>query len=298
MFNYQPIRYTDVVHVEELYTVHYFHFEPSHQPILEAHDFSELVYIDRNSAYVCTSIGDLRVDEGEMIVLAPGLEHGIRGNGKKGANIGVVSFKLREELPAIYNRVLAADAVQRDLLRAILQEGYASFGVQLDQSHARSFAALEQAPLGGVQLIRLYVEQLLIHMLRSEQSCPENRIAKSQRALTPDDMDVLQKVTEYMRFHLDGALSFSDIRKMANTSATVLRSLFRDRYGMSPMGYYRVLRIEEAKRLMRERKLNMTEIAELLGFSSVNYFSSCFKQEVGMTPTQYVNSIHPEKPTE
>src|SRR5690554_1474879 len=98
---YQPISYTDVIHIEKLYTIHYFHFEPNHVPTAEAHDFSELIYVDRNAALVCTPVEDFQLNQGEMVLLEPGLEHGIKGDGKSGANIAIVSFKSCENISAL-----------------------------------------------------------------------------------------------------------------------------------------------------------------------------------------------------
>lgn len=290
---YLPITYKDVIGVDELYTVHYFHFEPGHEPIPETHDFSELIYLDRNSASICTPKEDFRLNQGEMVLLEPRLEHGIRGDKNVGANIGLISFKSSlSDLSPLNNRVLVADAIQRDLLRLILQEGYASFGIQLDMSHSRSMRTIKNPPLGGVQMIRLYAEQLLIHMLRVHSATNETHPTTAVSAGGTND-EVQHAAVKYMQAQLDGTLSFADLCAESGMSATALRSLFRECHAMSPMRYYHLLRIEESKRLLREGSLNITEIAERLGFSSPNYFASCFKKQVGLTPTQYVSSIHP-----
>jgi AraC-like DNA-binding protein len=293
MPEYRPIAYNNVIRVDELYTVHYFHFEPGHIPTPESHDFSELIYVDRNSASVCTPIMDFHLSHGEMILLEPGLAHGIRGDREVGPNIGLISFESSlADLGPLSNRVLVADAIECDLLRLIFHEGYASFGVQLDASHLKYLHILDSAPLGSVQMIRLYTEQLLIHMLRSHSAINTTHSKVGGSAVSTKD-EAQHTVVEYMQQHLDGTLRFADLCAQSRMSSTALRSLFREEYGMTPMHYYHVLRIEESKRLLRHGSLNITEISERLGFSSPNYFSSCFKSHVGMTPTQYVSSIHP-----
>jgi len=47
------------------------------------------------------------------------------------------------------------------------------------------------------------------------------------------------------------------------------------------------LRIEKAKDLLLETKMKNFEIALEVGFSSANYFSFCFKKEIGLSPSQY-----------
>ena len=51
------------------------------------------------------------------------------------------------------------------------------------------------------------------------------------------------------------------------------------------------MKIEEAKKLMREGKYNFTQISDILGYTSIHYFSRQFKNVTDMTPSQYVLSV-------
>ena len=52
-----------------------------------------------------------------------------------------------------------------------------------------------------------------------------------------------------------------------------------------------LMKINEAKRLIRDGRHNFFEISEKLMFANSHYFSTIFKKHTGMTPTQYKNSI-------
>lgn len=52
-----------------------------------------------------------------------------------------------------------------------------------------------------------------------------------------------------------------------------------------------MLKINEAKRLLREKDLSLTQIAGQLGFASVHYLSRMFKNYENMSPTEYMNTI-------
>lgn len=54
---------------------------------------------------------------------------------------------------------------------------------------------------------------------------------------------------------------------------------------------YTNLKIDEAKYLIRERTASITEISEMLGYNTPQYFSKRFRQIVKMVPKQYENSI-------
>jgi AraC-like DNA-binding protein len=74
-------------------------------------------------------------------------------------------------------------------------------------------------------------------------------------------------------------------------SRTTLKMTFKGSLGLGVMEYYKLLKIEEAKRLIREEELNFTQVADKLEYSSIHYFSKQFKKVTGMTPSEYVGSV-------
>ena len=62
-------------------------------------------------------------------------------------------------------------------------------------------------------------------------------------------------------------------------------------YNKTVLNYINSLKIREAKALLRESKLSVTEISEKLGFNSIHYFSRLFKKTTGHSPKEYIRSI-------
>ena len=62
---------------------------------------------------------------------------------------------------------------------------------------------------------------------------------------------------------------------------------FRDTYGRTPRAYLSERRIERARELLRTANLTVTEICYLVGFSSLGSFSARFKENVGVSPSEY-----------
>jgi AraC-like DNA-binding protein len=81
-----------------------------------------------------------------------------------------------------------------------------------------------------------------------------------------------------------------DMSKAMSFSKSYIYKRFIAACGYSVVDYFIIMKITEAKRLIRETKMNFFEISEKLGFSSSHYFSTVFRQSVGMTPTQYKKS--------
>lgn len=65
----------------------------------------------------------------------------------------------------------------------------------------------------------------------------------------------------------------------------------RQRTGTSPVDYWISLKIRQAKRLLREDRWNVTQIAGILGYSSIHHFTRMFKRSTGMSPSAYKSSV-------
>jgi len=58
--------------------------------------------------------------------------------------------------------------------------------------------------------------------------------------------------------------------------------------GQKPTEFIRTIRLSRAAELLREGRLNITEVSYATGFSSVSYFSRCFRTMHGVSPTQFI----------
>ncbi len=94
---------------------------------------------------------------------------------------------------------------------------------------------------------------------------------------------------------LKGALysriTLTDISNRLFYSKTYLNSIFKESKGVTIMQYYRDLKIEESKRLLRKKE-SVTAVSEKLSFESPQYFVKVFKQRVGMTPKEYRKKLN------
>jgi YesN/AraC family two-component response regulator len=86
-------------------------------------------------------------------------------------------------------------------------------------------------------------------------------------------------------------MSLDDICKQTLLSKSALQKLFKENMTISVMEYFKQIKIKEAKTLIREDNFNFTEISQKLGYNSIHYFSRIFKNETGMTLSEYSNSV-------
>lgn len=85
----------------------------------------------------------------------------------------------------------------------------------------------------------------------------------------------------------EGICSIEELCTRFHISPGYMRRLFQRHTGESPIRHIIRIRLEKARRMLRESPLSVAEIAYECGFSSPYYFSRLFRQETGVSPSQY-----------
>jgi len=100
-----------------------------------------------------------------------------------------------------------------------------------------------------------------------------------------DQMFIL-KLSDIVHQHLDdGSFSVDILCREASVSRTLLHMKLKQIIGMSASEFIRKIRLNEAKKLLRENNLTVSEIAYRVGFNDPAYFSKSFKKMFGETPS-------------
>lgn len=150
---------------------------------------------------------------------------------------------------------------------------------------ARIFNLLEQRK----KLQALYCASLL--PLATEQQATEQTEKSSLPSLSPNDQKFMDKVMEAIEKHLDnGDLMVEDIASEVNMSRSVFFKKLKTLTGLSPVEFLREIRMKRAAQLIETEEYSMAQIAYMVGLNDSHYFSKCFKQQYGITPTEYKES--------
>lgn len=97
----------------------------------------------------------------------------------------------------------------------------------------------------------------------------------------------LRLVTNWMRANLAEPFSLATLASIAGISAFHFNRLFKKATGMPPSQYHIKLRMETARRLLRETTASIVDIANDVGYANLSHFAQLFRKETGATPSAY-----------
>lgn len=103
------------------------------------------------------------------------------------------------------------------------------------------------------------------------------------------DQEFLQKALDYIVANLqDPQLSVDSVAALFNLSRMQAYRKIKALTGKSVVEFIKMVRMKQAIKLMDSHRLTLSEIAFEVGFNSASYFTRCFKEEYGKTPSEYL----------
>lgn len=112
-------------------------------------------------------------------------------------------------------------------------------------------------------------------------------IAQSYRRIFSIDNPVAVRAVQFISDHMEDRISLSDVAAACKVSNRYLSSVFKDVINITVNDYINIAKVDKAMHCLTESDLTMTQIAEKLGFSSTQYFSTVFKKYTYVTPKEY-----------
>lgn len=294
--DYKSIELTEELSIEHLYTVHYFEYMNNFAFPGESHNFWEFLYVDKGAADITSGSTVHRLEKGEIIFHKPEEFHTVTADGQTAPNLIVISFACSSpHMDFFKDKILKLDEIERHLLASIITEAKESFAGRLDDPYQKAVILKEEPPFASLQLMKLYMEHFLIHMLRrcrnpltaGSKSCARIPGTTTQH----NDEAVFARITGYLEAHLSEHLTIRQICHENLIGRSQLQKLFHEQSGLGIIEYFCNMKINAAKHMMRTNHMNFTQISEKLGYSSIHYFSRQFRKITGMTPSEYVSSI-------
>lgn len=103
--------------------------------------------------------------------------------------------------------------------------------------------------------------------------------------------DLLSEILSYMNKRITEPITIEEICHEFFISRSSLQALFKTHLNTSPKNYLLNIKLQKSKELIRQSQYTISEIAYMLGFSSIHYFSRLFKKYFNTTPSAYAKKI-------
>lgn len=285
---YVKTKISTFINISKIVTIHYYEFDRNFVFRGESHDFWEMVYVDSGSVVIKRDDEYITLKQGEIVFHRPDEFHAIKALDSS-PNFFVVSFVC--DSPAMvyfekYHTVL--DKTLKGFISSVIRESENTYVIPKNDTELKRLNKKNDAPLGGEQLIKTYLEQLLIFLVRGITKSGEAGIFPSKESM---ESHLVVDLKKYMTDNCEKNLRVEEICREFGYSKSYISKIFRQQTGETLSGYSIRKKIERAKRLIREDVLNFSQISVRLNFDNPQYFSRVFKRETGMSPSEFKKTL-------
>lgn len=130
-----------------------------------------------------------------------------------------------------------------------------------------------------LQTLLLYGLQCLV-----EDQSAENFVC---RFLANDEgRDKINQAREILIQRIGEPITIKELSRRVGTNECYLKKGFKEMFGTTIFDFYQSQRMEHARFLLYDKGLSVTEVSDLLGYSSISHFSTAFKKHTGIKPCE------------
>jgi AraC-like DNA-binding protein len=268
--------------INNIGSILFYRYSPSFVFAGEFHADWEFVYVDKGRVAIEADGKPFTLNAGQFFLHKPMEFHKIRSDGVS-SDVFIMAFLLEtgeDSLLRLAGKVQSPNEEEKAILAQIMEENKLVFRETNFFEENIHFTPR----FGSIQYVANLLENFFLLSLRKEPEKVEEKEPKNGNA-------ILANATQYLNEHLNENVTFAELSNHLGYSASYLAKLFRGTLHSSFKEYSINLKIEKAKTLIVEKNLTFSEIADNLGFSSVQHFSKMFKRKTGFNPTEYQKSV-------
>ena len=249
------------------------------------HNDMEIIYIKKGKGLISVELTPYLVQEGDIVLIAPGQLHGIECLNDHRMEYENIIFRLdmlmptsedicneRFLTPLLHNRLVLPAHVTKD---SSLYEKAACCLNELDELSGlkESYSAL------GIKGKLFELLFLIFSNYQTEHPVPQ----------IPRSLEHVKVILKHVETHYQEPLAIADMAELCGFSASHFMKFFKQSMGTSFIAYLNDYRLTMAARLLSASEDTVAAIAHETGFENLSYFNRVFKRKYGMTPSRYRN---------
>ena len=269
-FNYSNI--SSSLDISEIYTKFYQEKGTNYNFSGEKHSYWELTYVDKGELLTTIDGVSYHLKQGDLIFYAPMQFHTQSTFEKISSSYLTINFKMNfNHADLLCNKIFSLKRDSYFIVTKLIEE-------------------LSNDNLYSNDLSLCYLKQLIIQMLRLDNSHFHSKPTTHMQQTYENEL--LNDILLYIDDNIYEKISVSTLCEHFCISTSMLHSLFRKNMNNTAKNYINELKLSKSKELIRNSTHTLSEISEMLGFSSIHYFSKKFKSYFNISPTEYSKSIY------
>lgn len=269
-FNYSNI--SSSLYISEIYTKFYQEKGTNYNFSGEKHSYWELTYVDKGELLTTIDGVSYHLKQGDLIFYAPMQFHTQSTFEKISSSYLTINFKMNfNHADLLCNKIFSLKRDSYFIVTKLIEE-------------------LSNDNLYSNDLSLCYLKQLIIQMLRLDNSHFHSKPTTHMQQTYENEL--LNDILLYIDDNIYEKISVSTLCDHFCISTSMLHSLFRKNMNNTAKNYINELKLSKSKELIRNSTHTLSEISEMLGFSSIHYFSKKFKLYFNISPTEYSKSIY------
>ena len=269
-FNYSNI--SSSLDISEIYTKFYQEKGTNYNFSGEKHSYWELTYVDKGELLTTIDGVSYHLKQGDLIFYAPMQFHTQSTFEKISSSYLTINFKMNfNHADLLCNKIFSLKRDSYFIVTKLIEE-------------------LSNDNLYSNDLSLCYLKQLIIQMLRLDNSHFHSKPTTNMQQTYENEL--LNDILLYIDDNIYEKISVSTLCDHFCISTSMLHSLFRKNMNNTAKNYINELKLSKSKELIRNSTHTLSEISEMLGFSSIHYFSKKFKSYFNISPTEYSKSIY------
>lgn len=269
-FNYSNI--SSSLDISEIYTKFYQEKGTNYNFSGEKHSYWELTYVDKGELLTTIDGVSYHLKQGDLIFYAPMQFHTQSTFEKISSSYLTINFKMNfNHADLLCNKIFSLKRDSYFIVTKLIEE-------------------LSNDNLYSNDLSLCYLKELIIQMLRLNNSHFHSKPTTHMQQTYENEL--LNDILLYIDNNIYEKISVSTLCEHFCISTSMLHSLFRKNMNNTAKNYINELKLSKSKELIRNSTHTLSEISEMLGFSSIHYFSKKFKSYFNISPTEYSKSIY------
>jgi len=250
------------------------------------HDFTELVFIVKGKGIQVIEQQEYMVSAGDVFVLQGNQKHYFKDPlGIEIVNVMYTSSKQSNLISNSINKLGGYNAL------FILESRYRA------QHHFKNKLHLNRSELAKMEFIlnSMIMEnknkqegyKIILSNKLEELIVLLSRHYSNLEATEAKALVRIGKVIDFLESHYEEKIYLDQLAEMAFMSTRNFQRIFRKAVGSSPSNYIMQIRLQKARKMLRNTDIAISNIAHDTGFGDGNYFIKCFKKEFDITPIKF-----------